>query len=502
MSLEIYNNSIEKGETADHHFNSSRSGDDRSDRRKAREFRLSYHSVEPIVVVIDVALVVTLSVLAGLGYHRWVLDFYVGYERYVAIGILVFINFAAIMAARGNYQVNKLVNLQRQLREACFIWIGVFLVLLGVAFSLKAGEDFSRGAVLTFFALGLIGMLCWRKLLADALANALANGTFARRNVIVLGERDRLAASGALAEALRCGYRPVRTFEVSPEDSLLIQSSSRLQRTIDAAIRIAREEHVEEILLAVGWQHNLTIESIGQMLSVLPIPVLLLPDEKVSRYVDRHNVVLGRTWAAEIQRAPLSRVEQFAKRSFDATGAFFAILLFSPMILLTALLIKLDSSGPALFFQTRNGFNGRAFRIVKFRTMHVLEDGGAIRQATRNDPRVTRLGRLLRRSNLDELPQLLNILRGDMSLVGPRPHAAAHNNEYEKLIGNYAFRNHVKPGLTGWAQVHGYRGETPTTELMAKRIELDLWYINNWNLWLDIKILLRTLFLGFQKSGY
>lgn len=141
------------------------------------------------------------------------------------------------------------------------------------------------------------------------------------------------------------------------------------------------------------------------------------------------------------------------------------------------------------------------FEIVKFRTMYVLEDGDNIRQATRADPRVTPLGRWLRRTNIDELPQLLNVLKGDMSLVGPRPHAVAHNSEFEKLLANYAFRQHVKPGITGWAQVNGYRGETLTPELMAKRVELDLWYIKNWSMWLDIRILFRTLVLGLIEPG-
>ena len=209
-----------------------------------------------------------------------------------------------------------------------------------------------------------------------------------------------------------------------------------------------------------------------------------------------------RTWAYEVQRAPLTRTEQFVKRCFDVVGAASALLLLSPLMLLTALLIKLDSHGPILFFQTRNGFNGRAFRIVKFRSMYVLEDGDAIRQTTRADPRVTRLGRWLRRTNIDELPQLFNVLYGDMSLIGPRPHAVAHNSEYEKLIADYAFRNHVKPGITGWAQVNGYRGETPTIDLMSKRVELDRWYITNWSMRLDILILLRTLILGLQPTAY
>jgi undecaprenyl-phosphate galactose phosphotransferase/putative colanic acid biosynthesis UDP-glucose lipid carrier transferase len=169
----------------------------------------------------------------------------------------------------------------------------------------------------------------------------------------------------------------------------------------------------------------------------------------------------------------------------------------------TALLIKLDSPGPILFSQWRSGFNGRLFRIFKFRSMTVLEDGPVIRQATRDDPRVTRVGRWLRRTNIDELPQLFNVLRGEMSLVGPRPHAAAHDSEYERKIADYAFRFQFKPGITGWAQSNGCRGETRTLDLMSKRVEYDLWYVNNWSVWLDLRILFRTLLTEIWRSrGY
>ena len=182
------------------------------------------------------------------------------------------------------------------------------------------------------------------------------------------------------------------------------------------------------------------------MLSVLPLPVYLVPDENVVRFLGRRAINLGTTWAAEIQRAPLTRTEQFIKRCFDMIGATSVQLLLSPLMLL--------------------------------------------------------IGRWLRRTNIDELPQLFNVLNGDMSLVGPRPHAVAHNNEYDKLIANYALRNHVKPGITGWAQVNGYRGETPTTDLMEQRVAYDLSYINNWSMWLDIRILFRTLILGIQPTAY
>ncbi|MDX3806978.1 MAG: exopolysaccharide biosynthesis polyprenyl glycosylphosphotransferase, partial [Bosea sp. (in: a-proteobacteria)] len=180
------------------------------------------------------------------------------------------------------------------------------------------------------------------------------------------------------------------------------------------------------------------------------------------------------------------------KRGLDVLIAGTTLLLIAPLLLLTAVVIRLDSPGPILFKQTRNGFNNRPFQILKFRSMRVMENGDAIRQASRHDNRVTKIGRWLRKLSIDELPQLWNVLRGEMSIVGPRPHALAHDAHYEKLIGDYPYRQHVKPGLTGWAQVNGSRGETPTVESMAERVRLDLWYVENASIWLDIRIIART----------
>jgi Undecaprenyl-phosphate glucose phosphotransferase len=464
--------------------------------------RLPYHLVEPVVIAIDIIIVVATCVIAGLGYNRAFLGLLPAIEPYVAIGVLASVNVSAVLAARGDYRVINLASFNRQAREVVTVWSGACLVLIGVAFLLKIAEDFSRGATLSFFVLGLGSMLVWRRVLAQFLGRAFIAGTFAPRNVIVIGEQDRLMASPAMLEIGRCGYIPIRSFQIAPEEFELIGVSERSQALIKDAIETTRQEPVAEILLLIGWEHSATIESIAKLLSVLPVPIYLLPDTNVARYLDHRAITVGTTLAAEIQRAPLTRTEQFLKRTFDLFGATAVLFLLSPLMLITALLVKLDSPGPALFFQTRNGFNGRKFRIVKFRTMYVLEDGDHIRQATRADPRVTPLGRWLRRANIDELPQLLNVLTGDMSLVGPRPHAIAHNSEFEKIVANYAFRQHVKPGITGWAQVNGYRGETPTPELMAKRVEFDLWYIKNWSIWLDIRILFRTLMLGVQPTAY
>jgi exopolysaccharide biosynthesis polyprenyl glycosylphosphotransferase len=203
----------------------------------------------------------------------------------------------------------------------------------------------------------------------------------------------------------------------------------------------------------------------------------------------------------DIQRAPLNVLERVVKRAMDLVIAFFALVLLLPVLALTAIAIKLDGPGPVIFRQNRKGFNGRQFVMFKFRTMRVQENDGYVRQAVRNDPRVTTIGKLLRASSIDELPQLLNVLTGDMSLIGPRPHALSHDNQFEKIVSDYAYRHHVKPGITGWAQCNGARGATPSVEHISRRIELDLWYINNWSLWLDMRILVKTFFEVLRKRN-
>jgi undecaprenyl-phosphate galactose phosphotransferase/putative colanic acid biosynthesis UDP-glucose lipid carrier transferase len=208
-------------------------------------------------------------------------------------------------------------------------------------------------------------------------------------------------------------------------------------------------------------------------------------------------------FTVELQRPPLTSGELALKRVCDLVLATVLLLALAPLFLVVGLLIKLDSAGPVIFSQRRRGFNGQDFRIFKFRTMNVQEDGHMVAQTRRNDPRVTRVGRVLRATSIDELPQLLNVLFGQMSLVGPRPHAVAHDDGYTIMIAKYALRQHMKPGLTGWAQVNGYRGETAQIELMERRVECDLWYIKNWSFWLDLRILFRTCFeLARGRNAY
>ncbi len=194
----------------------------------------------------------------------------------------------------------------------------------------------------------------------------------------------------------------------------------------------------------------------------------------------------------EDERARSSALARSLKRTLDLLLALPLLVLLAPLFVAVTVAVRLDSAGPAFFRQRRLGRNGRIFRILKFRTLHVIEDGDQIRQVTKDDPRLTRIGAFLRRTSIDELPQLLNVMRGEMSLVGPRPHALAHDRYYSARIANYALRQSVKPGITGWAQVHGLRGETATLEEMRQRIDFDVWYATNADLLLDLRILLAT----------
>ena len=228
-------------------------------------------------------------------------------------------------------------------------------------------------------------------------------------------------------------------------------------------------------------------------LRILPFPVNLIPVGAVSEVFNQPHHELGSAVCIEVQRGPLTPFECALKRCLDIVISGIGLIALLPLFAIVAIAIKLNSKGPIFFRQQRCGFNGRCFRIIKFRTMLVQEDGESVTQAQRLDSRVSRLGKWLRRTSIDELPQLVNVLQGSMSLVGPRPHAVAHDTQFDKVVRNYAFRHRVKPGLTGWAQVHGSRGPTPTSEHIERRVEYDLWYIDNWSFRLDFLILLQTV---------
>jgi exopolysaccharide biosynthesis polyprenyl glycosylphosphotransferase len=234
-------------------------------------------------------------------------------------------------------------------------------------------------------------------------------------------------------------------------------------------------------------------------LGELPLGVHIVPVEELHALASLQIAKFDGLQTIQVCRPPLSMLDLCIKRTFDIIAATIGLIVLSPLFLIISIAIRLDSPGPVFFRNTRHGFNNEPIRVLKFRSMTTVEDGESFTQATRNDPRVTRIGQIIRQTNIDELPQLINVLRGEMSLVGPRPHATAHNALFSAVITPLSRRHNVKPGITGWAQVNGYRGATDVLEKMQRRIEYDLYYIDNWSFLFDLKIIMMTL---FSKRAY
>jgi Undecaprenyl-phosphate glucose phosphotransferase len=454
---------------------------------------LCYQNLSPLVATFDFVWIVATSIGSGTAYHLVAVGGLGDFIHYLGCGVVVAALFCLSARAYDLYRPSNLIQARPKTKEALFIWTMVFLCLATVAFTLKISDVFSRGAVLLFFAAGFVVVISSRIGIACALRRMISRGTLGGRRVALLLKTDCQRSQSDIAAAFkRYGYSVPRVFDVTCNGSDHEYLSKVAERVRDI-VHYLRNRQVDEVVLALPWNDVALIDAVSDGLRMLPVPIRLIPDPQIGSLLERPILDLGPAKAIELQRAPLTNVQLAIKRATDIVLAGLGLVLLAPVFAAIATTIRLDSAGPILFVQVRVGFNGRHFRIYKFRTMVTLEDGPIIRQACRGDPRVTRVGRILRRFSLDELPQLLNVLRGEMSLVGPRPHALAHDSEYDKLIASYAVRKKMKPGLTGLAQVNGYRGETREVYMMKRRVEHDLRYIDCWSLWLDLRIVARTL---------
>jgi len=462
--------------------------------REASTWRrhLSYRTIGFFIAGLDFATILLASVIAGLSYHAAVLGMVGDLGAFIGIGANAGLLFVLLNGSQKAYRTPLLLSVRKRLEGVVVAWLFVMLTTTALLFLLKIAESYSRGSIVVFAGLGL-GLLLWsRVIIAATLRQALARGELRGPRAIVIGDRDELENAPAADLNERYGTWEVNRFELPPGAGEESSSLAAVSAVLNAAIEAARAVDVKQILLALRWNDAARREYVCDRLRVLPLPVFLVPDRSVSSVLAQPTQEMGTQIAVEVQRAPMSPLELALKRALDIVLAATGLMLLSPLLAIVSLLIKLDSPGPVLFRQRRMGFNGREFTIYKFRTMTVLEDGEIISQCRKNDPRITGIGRILRATSIDELPQLLNVLHGEMSLVGPRPHALAHDGQYANLIAEYAFRHNVKPGITGWAQVNGLRGETAELVRMRKRVDFDLWYIDHWSVWLDLWIISRT----------
>ncbi|HMF67184.1 MAG TPA: undecaprenyl-phosphate glucose phosphotransferase [Phyllobacterium sp.] len=422
-------------------------------------------------------------------------------EQDIAIGagLIVGVVFVGIAYFQGIYDNHRLLSAMWQLRKVVVIWMVSLTILAVAAFLLKSTANLSRGTIILFAFIGVVALGAHRVAWRVGLASTFTKGRLIDRKVVLLSLRSLDFTSSRFKDLHKNGFDVVRHFVLGTPDD---HDDVAWGRQIQDVIRQSRSTDADEYLLAIDWDELPMLQKLSQHLRVVPQPIRLLPDFPIADLVSRPFLPVSGTIAIEIQRPPLSVLERAQKRCLDIGVASFALLMLAPLMLTAAILIKLDTPGNVIFRQSRRGFNGRPFEIWKFRSMSVSENGHTVTQATKQDARVTRVGRILRKTSVDELPQLWNVLRGEMSLVGPRPHALAHDNYYDQVIGNYVYRHHMKPGLTGWAQVNGFRGETPTIDLMEKRVEYDVWYVSNWSIWLDLKIMLRTAAALMYQEAY
>jgi Undecaprenyl-phosphate glucose phosphotransferase len=411
--------------------------------------------------------------------------------------------FIALMVLLFSISFRHFEAIQTQPRHR-FLWSGIgavglaFSLFLSTLFLFKISEDYSRGSfVFQVLSVG-VAVICTRAVAYSWLQSAIAAGHLAARRVVLIGD-DALCSH--FAHRLKAtGIMPVGFFPFPGGNALMQhETSPRTSPSVAAMLDLCRNKHPDDVIILANQENFSTIPCLTRKLSELPINVHIVPRDSMDLFATSRIVEFGNVMTFQVSSAPLSSFDRNVKRVFDVAAAIAGIILFSPLFLCVAIAIKLDTPGPVFFRQKRHGYNKQAIGVLKFRTMTTLENGNDFKQVTRNDDRITRVGRILRPSNVDELPQLINVLMGQMSIVGPRPHATAHNDMFEDRILPFARRHNVKPGITGWAQVNGARGETDTLAKMQERVEYDLFYIDNWSFLFDVKIIVMTL---FSKRAY
>ncbi|MEA2880319.1 MAG: hypothetical protein QOF14_5515 [Hyphomicrobiales bacterium] len=454
------------------------------------------HTVRVVCVLADAVIVIGISVLMGAAYHLAVYGDAGPLLSFLGVGATAAGLFVLPGILRGEYDLTHYLAFRPHLRRVFNYWNVTFVALLALAFITRLMEDYSRASMVLFYLAGLPVLLVTRYALVSTVMLSSKVGLVTAQRVFLIGSGEDISGFVRRFQPWNFGLHTVGAAPLRRLDSFSSREEQRraLEADLRQAVETARTLRPDAVLIVTPWSDTGTIDSCVDEFLNMPVEIHLGPERILDRFEHVRIARHGPMTSLQLTRAPLTWAERTQKRAFDVVIAAGALTVLVPALAVIALAIWLESGQPLFFRQRRYGFNQQEFRIIKFRTMNTFEDGDVVRQVTPNDRRVTRVGRILRKWNLDELPQLINVLKGDMSLVGPRPHALTHNREFERKIALYARRHNVLPGITGWAQVNGFRGETDTDEKMRGRVDHDLYYIDNWSPWFDLRILLWTVF--------
>lgn len=442
------------------------------------------------------AFVIVLALQVGTALHGvpWT-------ERYTIAGVLAILLFHLFAEGLQLYRSWRGTTLNQSLQPVLAAWLCAGLGLAVLAWSTKTTADYSRVAAGLWMLLALVSLMGWRMLGRLVLGAAGVRGGEAQRVAIVGANDDGARFAQVLKASPELGLTLVGFFDDRSADAVPETLGAPVLGDCGVLVEHARAHRLDGVWIALPMKEE---ERIGELItklsdtpaSVYVVPPLFVHDLAHARWID-----VGPVPAISVFESPYLGINGWLKRAEDLVLSVLALTVAALPMLAVAAAVRLTSPGPALFRQRRYGLDGREFAMWKFRTMTVLEDGDDVVQARRQDTRVTPLGAFLRRTSLDELPQLFNVLRGDMSMVGPRPHAVVHNEHYRHRIPGYMLRHRIRPGITGWAQVNGWRGETDTLDKMEHRVEFDLWYIRSWSLWLDLRIIARTTWRVLADKG-
>jgi Undecaprenyl-phosphate glucose phosphotransferase len=465
-----------------------------------------------VVKLADVAIVLSAAASAYFAYPiMYLKEGYYNFDRYALATVVAAFAFMILLDSSNAYDPRRLRDLKWQIAKMLVAWSIVCAIGLMVGFATKTSDNYSRGWVLSWCMATPAILIFERVWLDRQLAAWRRQGRFARMVAIVGAGESAARVVARLRQSMDDSVQIVGVFDdrrtrvAADVFAPGRRDGCSLAGTVDDLMGFARERRLDEIILAFPLSAGARLQALTERLKHLPV------DLRVSlEPLAEHISIRGASWIGvlplvNVADRPLKNWEAVVKFVEDKFLAALLLALFSLPMLLIAIAIKLDSRGPVFFVQERFGFNNARIRVHKFRTMHVdRSDPSGAEQTLRDDPRVTRLGRWLRPWSLDELPQLFDVLSGGMSLIGPRAHALkmkAAGTLYYEAIDEYFMRHRVKPGLTGWAQVHGLRGETDTLDKARLRLEYDLWYIDNWSFWLDVAIVLRTVAIILKRQN-
>jgi putative colanic acid biosynthesis UDP-glucose lipid carrier transferase len=431
--------------------------------------------------IVDGALIALTLPLASLLYKQaWS-------EKYTLLAIAAVIIFYVTAKINNLYTSSRYRLLTQEITPLLVAWFSVISGLLLLGYMLRITEDYSRVVLGLWFVGVPIVLVLWRYVLKTSLGYFRSKG-FNIRRVVIIGD-------GTCAQRLANSIRHMSWTGLRLQ-GFITQNEKRRGGDhlggMNTLYRMIERGEVDVVYIAMPMNQHRLINDILDALSDTTVTIFLAPDLDFNGIEQGRWVNIGQTPTVSIVSSHIFGSNAWIKRMEDILVATAAIILTAPLMLLIAIAIKLDSSGPVFYKQKRYGLNGKEIAVWKFRSMKVVERDQEFRQAQRDDDRITAVGKRLRNTSLDEFPQFFNVLTGDMSIVGPRPHAVAHNEEYRGLIRGYMQRHIIKPGMTGLAQIKGFRGETETREKMEQRVKYDMEYINNWSVWLDLKIILLT----------